>query len=65
MKKVQISYELFLELVKYYLMEIDANSEKIKEELTEKWIRQYYGNCIQNIKRHRQKKKRKEHEWNI
>lgn len=36
MKKVQISYELFLELVKYYLMEIDANSEKIKEELTEK-----------------------------
>lgn len=36
MKKVQISYELFLELVKYHLMEIDANSEKIKEELTEK-----------------------------
>lgn len=36
MKRVQISYELFLELVKYHLMEIDSDAKIIKKELTEK-----------------------------
>lgn len=36
MKNVQIKYELFLELVKYYLLGIDADTEMINKELTEK-----------------------------
>lgn len=36
MKNVQVSYELFLELIKYHLLECDANTEKIKKELTNK-----------------------------
>ena len=36
MKNVQITYELFLELIKYHLLESDADTEKIKKELTNK-----------------------------
>lgn len=36
MKNVQISYELFLELIKYHLLESDADTEKIKKELANK-----------------------------
>lgn len=36
MKNVQIKQELFLELVKYHLLGIDADTEKINKELTEK-----------------------------
>lgn len=36
MKNVQITYELFLELIKYHLLESDANTEIIKKELTQK-----------------------------
>ena len=31
MKNVQITYELFLELIKYHLLESDAYTEKIKK----------------------------------
>lgn len=36
MKKVQITQELFLALVKYHLLEIADEKEKIKKELTDK-----------------------------
>lgn len=36
MKNVQIKQELFLELVKYHLLGIDADTEKINKELTAK-----------------------------
>ena len=36
MKKVQITQELFLALVKYHLLEIADEEEKIKKELTDK-----------------------------
>lgn len=36
MKNVQITQELFLSLVKYHLLEVDEEEEKIKKELTEK-----------------------------
>lgn len=31
MKNVQITYELFLELIKYHLLESDADTEKNQE----------------------------------
>ena len=36
MKNVQITQELFLSLVKYHLLEITEEEEKIKKELMEK-----------------------------
>lgn len=36
MKKVQITQELFLALVKYHLLEIADEEEKIKKKLTDK-----------------------------
>ena len=36
MKKVQITQELFLALVKYHLLEIADEKEEIKKELTDK-----------------------------
>lgn len=36
MKNVQISYELFLELVKFHLLGADADTEKIRKELNKK-----------------------------
>ena len=36
MKKVQITHELFLALVKYHLLESMEEKEKIQKELTEK-----------------------------
>ena len=36
MKKVQITQELFLALVKYHLLEIADEKEKIKKELKDK-----------------------------
>lgn len=36
MKNVQIKQELFLELVKYHLLGIDVDTEKINMELTAK-----------------------------
>ena len=36
MKNVQITQELFLALVKYHLLEIADEEEKIKNELTDK-----------------------------
>lgn len=36
MKNVQITYELFLELIKYHLLESVADTEIIKKELTKK-----------------------------
>lgn len=36
MKNVQITYELFLQLIKYHLLESDADTEIIKKELTNK-----------------------------
>ena len=36
MKNVQISYELFIELLKYHLLDADADTEKIKKDLYKK-----------------------------
>lgn len=35
-KNVQIPYELFFQLLKYHLMDMDESEEKIKEELEKK-----------------------------
>ena len=36
MKNVQISYELFLELIKYHLLDMESDTENIKKQLTNK-----------------------------
>ena len=36
MKNVQISYELFLELIKYHLLDAESDTENIKKQLTNK-----------------------------
>ena len=36
MKNVQISYELFLELIKYHLLDVESDTENIKKQLTNK-----------------------------
>lgn len=65
MKNVQISYELFLELIKYHLLDVESDTENIKKQLTNKVdalvMRELYSKYKTALTEEEKEKARKEY----
>ena len=64
-RNVQIPYELFFQLLQYFLMENYESEEIIRQGLEESWIQWSTENYTANIKLHRQRKNGKNPGRNI
>ena len=65
MKNVQISEELFVAIMRYFMLEQEEMLPQIKQGLEKKLDAMVMRVYIQNIRPHQQKKKKKRHERNI
>lgn len=65
MRNVQISQELFMQLLRFHLMEDESSEKEIKQELEKSWIGWSCVTCLENQKLHRQRKNGNRQEKNI
>ena len=65
MRNVQISQELFMQLLRFHLIEDESCEKEIKKELEKNWTRWSCVTCLENQKLHRQRKNGNGQEKNI